>query len=88
MNETTTRLIAGTLALVILAGSRSLLGAEPAQSESPIQRIYIIHFSHTDVGFTDMPGVCRDLQQDYLDIAIDGALATMSQPAGRQFHWT
>lgn len=62
--------------------------AESAPPEPGIQRIYIIHFSHTDVGFTDMPGVCRDLQCRYLDIALDGVLATMAKPAGERFHWT
>lgn len=59
-----------------------------ALADSSIQRIYIIHFSHTDIGFTDMPGVCRELQCRYLDIALDGVLATMSKPPERRFHWT
>ena len=88
MNTPITRLIASALALVIFAGSGRLFGAEPAPPESPIQRLYIIHFSHTDVGFTDMPGVCRELQRRYLDIALDAVLVTMSKPAEQRFHWT
>lgn len=53
-----------------------------------VRRIYIMHFSHTDIGFTDMPGVCRELQRRYLDIALDGALATRNKPAGERFRWT
>ena len=84
MSKNTPQLMASMLALVILAVAHSLCGAEPAPPESPIKRIYIIHFSHTDVGFTDMPGVCREMQCRYLDIAIDGVLASMSKPADQR----
>ncbi|MDD4872452.1 MAG: hypothetical protein PHR77_18025 [Kiritimatiellae bacterium] len=63
-------------------------GTETVPTESSIKRIYIIHFSHTDIGFTDMPGVCRELQRRYLDIALDTVLVTMSKPAGQKFYWT
>ncbi len=35
-----------------------------------------------------MPGVCRELQRRYIDIALDAVLATMSDPAPRKFYWT
>ncbi|MBM3890652.1 MAG: hypothetical protein FJ388_16180, partial [Verrucomicrobia bacterium] len=60
--------------LVLMAASvitSAVSGAQLAPADSAIQRIYIIHFSHTDIGFTDMPGVCRELQCRYLDIALD-----------------
>jgi hypothetical protein len=88
MTTNNLRTILGALALVTLAGASALFGAEPVPAESSVKRIYIIHFSHTDVGFTDMPGVCRELQCRYLDIALDGVLATMSGPAERKFYWT
>ena len=47
---------------------------------SAIQHIDLVHLSHTDVGYTDHPIVCRELQVRYLDIAIDAALATQNQP--------
>jgi hypothetical protein len=47
-----------------------------------IRRIDIIHHSHTDVGFTDLPSVTRDLQKRYLDVAVD---ACHRDP---RFHWT
>jgi hypothetical protein len=81
MNPFIIRVVLGVLTCAAIAASSS-------RAESPIKRIYVIHFSHTDVGFTDMPGVCRELQRRYLDIALDGVLATMSKPAERKFHWT
>jgi len=55
---------------------------------SSIKELDIVHFSHTDVGFTDHPDVCRDLYRRYLDITIDTALDTMHEPAERRFFWT
>jgi len=87
--------LARSLAVVLLAvtAGTAATNAESdavssAQEESPLERIYIIHFSHTDVGFTDMPGVCREMQCRYLDIAIDGVLESMSRPADQRMHWT
>jgi Glycosyl hydrolases family 38 N-terminal domain len=82
MKTTRSRFFLIAMAALVLAA-----GASRAE-ESPIHRIYLIHFSHTDVGFTDMPGTCRELQRRYLDIALDGALATMAKPEGQRFHWT
>lgn len=53
-----------------------------------IQRVDIVHMSHTDVGFTDHPAVCREQQMRYLDIAIDGVLNTENAPKSAQFSWT
>jgi hypothetical protein len=53
-----------------------------------IEHIDLIHFSHTDIGFTDHPTVCRELQRRYLDIAIDAVLATRERPASGRFYWT
>ena len=47
---------------------------------SAIRHIDLVHLSHTDVGFTDHPIVCRELQRRYLDIAIDAVLATQTGP--------
>lgn len=63
----------------------SLLAAAPAVSAAPsggIQHIDIIHHSHTDVGYTDMPSVCRDLQVRFLDAALDTCLRNP------HFRWT
>src|ERR1019366_7318006 len=53
-----------------------------------IQQVDLIHFSHTDHGFTDHPAVCRDMQRRYLDIALDAALASATAPEGSRFKWT
>ena len=44
--------------------------------------------THTDVGYTDHPVVCREQQMRYLDIAIDAVLATRDKPPAQQFCWT
>ncbi|NUQ64343.1 MAG: hypothetical protein HUU20_17885 [Pirellulales bacterium] len=85
------RLIWNLLTAVCASGMPAAFAAgesDTARPASAIQRIYLIHFSHTDIGFTDMPGVCRQLQQRYLDIAIDAALATRAKPEGQRFYWT
>jgi membrane-associated phospholipid phosphatase len=70
-----------------------LILAAPPAAETPAQpqhvrQIDLIHFSHTDYGFTDHPAVCRDMQRRYLDIALDGALATRDAPEDARFRWT
>ncbi len=52
------------------------------------RHIDLVHLSHTDVGFTDHPIICRELQRRYLDIAIDSALATRDRPESGRFCWT
>jgi hypothetical protein len=73
--------------------ARRALAADAAVSPkeigpSAIQHIDLVHLSHTDVGYTDHPIVCRELQVRYLDIAIDAALATQNRPEGSRFCWT
>jgi hypothetical protein len=53
-----------------------------------VQQLDLIHFSHTDYGFTDHPAVCRDLQVRYLDLALDTAQATRYLPDDARFRWT
>ena len=53
-----------------------------------VQQLDLIHFSHTDYGFTDHPAVCRDLQRRYLDLALDTAQATRGLPEAARFRWT
>ena len=64
----------------------AIAGAAPASGPDAVEHIRqldLIHFSHTDYGFTDHPAVCRDMQRRYLDIALDTALATRRLPPGR-----
>ena len=70
----------------------NLAAAAPA-AETPakpqhVRQIDLIHFSHTDYGFTDHPAVCRDMQRRYLDIALDAALASRDAPEDARFRWT
>lgn len=59
-----------------------------AQAPQFVKRLDIIHFSHTDYGFTDHPAVCRDLQRRYLDLALDAASKTRRLPEEARFRWT
>jgi hypothetical protein len=76
--------------LLILMSWALVAGAAepPTGAESAIKEIEIVHFSHTDVGFTDHPDVCRDLYRRYFDIAVDTALDTMKGPPNHRFFWT
>ncbi len=53
-----------------------------AANATRIRQIDIIHHSHTDVGFTDLPSVTRELQMRFLDTALDSCLKD------RRFRWT
>lgn len=83
-------LLGNIAATAIPAGEKRPESAvSPAPQAAPaVHRIYLIHLSHMDNGFTDAPGVCRELQRRYLDIAVDAALATRAKPAGERFCWT
>src|SRR5512141_3482326 len=65
-------------------------GAAESERLKPefVKQIDLIHFSHTDYGFTDHPAVCRDLQRRYLDLALDAAMNTRRLPNEARFHWT
>lgn len=62
--------------------------ADDAKMPAHVQHVDLVHFSHTDYGFTDHPAVCRELQKRFLDIAIDGVLATRDKPPETRFSWT
>jgi hypothetical protein len=53
-----------------------------AEAPLKVRQVDIYHHSHTDVGFTDLPSVCRDMQVRFLDAALDACLA---RPG---FRWT
>lgn len=60
-----------------------------AHAASPgIEEVYLVHFSHTDYGFTDHPVVCREMQQRYLDIALDAVQRTQHRAPAERFAWT
>lgn len=76
------------MVLLILGVSAVIGSAEDTVLPERIHRVDIVHMSHTDVGFTDHPAVCREQQARYLDIAIDGVLATENAPEDARFSWT
>jgi hypothetical protein len=76
------------LAIAVLLFISSALAGESSAPPQYIQQLDLIHFSHTDYGFTDHPAVCRDMQRRYLDLALDAALATADAPEGERFKWT
>ncbi len=63
----------------------SLLPA--AEQPEFIQRVDIVHTTHTDIGFTDHPAVTREQQIRFLDIAIDAVLETIDKPDDEKFVW-
>ena len=77
-------------ALACGLGFPETLSAEESTPSAPahVKQLDLIHFSHTDYGFTDHPAVCRDMQRRYLDIALDTALATRNLPDDARFRWT
>jgi hypothetical protein len=76
----------GALAAIMVSGSRA--SESPSGAPDHVKQLDLIHFSHTDYGFTDHPAVCRDMQVRYLDIALDAALATRELPEAARFRWT
>ncbi|MHB8502476.1 MAG: hypothetical protein ACYDHE_16215 [Candidatus Acidiferrales bacterium] len=58
------------------------------QDRLPVKEVLIVHFAHTDFGYTDQPEVVRELQRHYVDIALDAAWATRLRPKGDRFCWT
>ncbi len=77
--------LAGLICIATVVPAR-LYAAVPAPDH--VRQIDLIHFSHTDYGFTDHPAVCRDLQVRYLDVALDTVIATRHLPPEARFHWT
>lgn len=63
-------------------GAAVLSRTADAQTGTHIRHVDIVHHTHTDVGYTALPSVVRDLQRRYLDAAIDACAA---EPA---FRWT
>ncbi len=51
-------------------------------ARAEVNRIDIIHLAHMDIGFTDHPAVTREMQKEYIDMAIDACAANPD------FRWT
>ncbi|HSA03371.1 MAG TPA: hypothetical protein P5055_21800, partial [Candidatus Paceibacterota bacterium] len=81
-------LCAGWIGSPQTRGADSSTATVPERALQSIQELNLVHFSHTDVGFTDHPSVCRELYRRYLDIAIDAVLDSRKRPVGERFYWT
>ena len=68
--------------LIEVPAAFAIAKAASGQAPAKIQHIDIIHSTHTDVGYTALPAVVRDLQRRYVDIAIDACQNDKS------FRWT
>ena len=60
--------------------------ANPEKEGLGIKYIDLVHFTHTDIGYTDHPELLQELHRRYIDIAIDAAVAT--QKSTVPFCWT
>lgn len=77
----------GFVGALVLIGTMSA-AAEDAPALKRIRHVDLIHLSHTDVGYTDHPLVCRQQQMRYLDLAIDAVLASSNAAPDARFAWT
>ena len=80
---------AALLSVLVCLGVAGRARAQATAKPKPpgIRHIEIVHFSHTDYGFTDHPDVCRELQRRFLDVALDTALATRDRPPEGDWLW-
>lgn len=63
-------------------------GILQAENKPSVEYIDIIHFCHTDYGFTDDPAIAEELHRKYLDIGIDAVLETVDDKQKPRFCWT
>ena len=67
---------------LVHTSAAALAATSKAQMALRIRHVDIVHHTHTDIGYTELPSVIRDLQVRYLDAAID---CCRKDPA---FRWT
>lgn len=53
-----------------------------------IQEIYLIHHSHTDFGYTDLPSTLQEQQVRFFAEAVNIARKTENFPHASRFRWT
>jgi alpha-mannosidase len=56
--------------------------------QSNVETIYLVHHSHTDVGYTHDQPVLWDLQRRFLDAAIDLCERDANRDDDGAFRWT
>lgn len=74
--------------LIILCCGCSVVHAQQKDKMPDIEYIDIIHFCHTDYGFTDDPEIATELHRKFLDIGIDAVLETVNDKSKPKFYWT
>lgn len=67
---------------VLQAPAAALAGGAGDEKSPRIRRVDLIHHTHTDVGYTDLPSVCRAMQKRFIDCGLDLCLKD------RRFRWT
>ena len=53
-----------------------------------IERVFIVHHTHMDVGYTDLPDEVLDQHLGHLDTALDLCRSNPDVPPEQRFHWT
>ena len=61
---------------------------EPQKGSDVIREVYLIHHSHTDIGYTHSQPVVLELHQRFIELALDAAEATADWPDECRFKWT
>lgn len=56
-------------------------------SSSRVDVIHIVHQTHTDLGYTDLPSTIWELHVDYLRRALECERRTRRHPPGARFRW-
>jgi alpha-mannosidase len=54
----------------------------------PIQTLYLVNHSHTDIGFTDYQDLCFRQHREFIDQALDLIEATRDYPEEARYRWT
>lgn len=78
------RVILSLAAVTIAVASTALADND----RNRIEEIHLIHHSHTDFGFTDLPSTDIDLHVNFIRQALDFADATRDYPDESRFRWT
>lgn len=55
---------------------------------SPLKTIYLVHHTHTDIGYTHDQPVVMDLHAQFIDQAIECCERTAGYPKGSELKWT
>jgi hypothetical protein len=75
-------------AIAVIPGMTKAVAEGNVGQPVVVKEIDLVHFAHTDVGFTDHPSVCRELFRRYVDVAVDTVLDSLQNPPERRFYWT